>query len=445
MTCSRRESPLSSTDLSALSAGLRDISPLRRIGRISRIAEGHVEITGLNTAALGDLVDLARPDGKILRGEIMALSAGGVEVMPEGSLDGFEVNCPATLKGPLRVFPSDEWIGRIWDSSGRPLDDGPPIRGTEPRLLHSDPPPAAQRRALGKRLETGVPVFNTMLPLVRGQRIGLFAGSGVGKSTLLGSFSRNIEADVVVLALVGERGRELREFAQNILGEEGLARTVIITETSDKSPLERSRAALTAMCVAEHFRDMGRQVLLLVDSVTRHAEAYRELRLSLGEPASFRGYPPSLAHRLMSLAERAGPGTEETGDITAVFSVLVQGDDMQEPVADVLRGVLDGHTVLDRRIAERGRFPAVDLLRSVSRSLPAAANDEENGLITDARALLGTYDRAELMIQSGLYTRGADPRIDRANACWPALDEFLGGTGPQSVAESFERLKTIVG
>ncbi|MEM1362036.1 MAG: FliI/YscN family ATPase [Pseudomonadota bacterium] len=435
---------MSSTDLSALSAGLRDISPLKRIGRISRIADGHVEITGLNTAALGDQVDLARPDGKVLRGEIMALSAGGVEVMPEGSLDGFEVRCPATLKGPLRVFPNEDWIGRIWDSSGRPLDDGPPSRGSEPRLLQADPPPAAQRRGLGTRLETGVPVFNTMLPLVRGQRIGLFAGSGVGKSTLLGSFSRNIEADVVVLALVGERGRELRDFIETVLGPEGLARTVIVTETSDKSPLERSRAALTAMCVAEFFRDKGRQVLLLVDSVTRHAEAYRELRLSLGEPASFRGYPPSLAHRLMSLAERAGPGTAETGDITAVFSVLVQGDDMQEPVADVLRGVLDGHTVLDRRIAERGRFPAVDLLRSVSRSLPAAASDEENRLITEARALLGTYDRAELMIQSGLYTRGADPRIDRANACWPALDDFLGGTGPQPVVESFERLKSIV-
>ncbi|MEM1385738.1 MAG: FliI/YscN family ATPase, partial [Pseudomonadota bacterium] len=328
---------------------------------------------------------------------------------------------------------------------GRPLDGRPAPRGTEARTIQAAPPPAGQRRALGARLEAGVAVFNTLLPMVRGQRIGLFAGSGVGKSTLLGSFARHIEADVVVLALVGERGRELRAFAEDVLGPDGLARSVIITETSDKSPLERSRAALSAMTVAEHFRDAGKQVLLLIDSVSRHAEAYRELRLTLGEPASFRGYPPSLAHRLMSLAERAGPGVEGTGDITAIFSVLVQGDDMQEPVADLLRGVLDGHTVLDRGIAERGRFPAVDLLRSVSRSLPAAASDEENTLISDARALLGTYDRAELMIQSGLYTAGSDPAIDRAIARWPALDGFLAGTGPEPVSESFDRLRTIMG
>lgn len=436
---------MTTLDLTALSAGLREISPLRKIGRVARICDGRVEVTGLDgIAALGDQVEMQGPQGAPLRGEIMRIDPDCVHVVPEGDLDGFTVQAPAVLKGPFRLAPCDAWIGRILDSAGRPLDGRPAPRGPEARTIQAAPPPAGQRRALGPRLEAGVAVFNTLLPLVRGQRIGLFAGSGVGKSTLLGSFARHIEADVVVLALVGERGRELRAFAEDVLGPEGLARSVIITETSDKSPLERARAALSAMTVAEHFRDAGRQVLLLIDSVSRHAEAYRELRLTLGEPASFRGYPPSLAHRLMSLAERAGPGVEGMGDITAVFSVLVQGDDMQEPVADLLRGVLDGHTVLDRRIAERGRFPAVDLLRSVSRSLPAAATEDENTLISDARALLGTYDRAELMIQSGLYTAGSDPAIDRAVACWPALDAFLAGTGPEPACESFERLGTIL-
>lgn len=446
-TCSPKETPpVTALDLTSLCAELRELKLLRQIGRIARICDGRAEVSGLvGVAALGDQVALKGPDGETLMGEIMRIDPDIVHVLPEGDLDGFTVLSPAVLSGPFRIAPCDAWIGRVIDSAGRPLDGRPLARGAVARSIHAAPPPAGQRRALGARLEAGVAVFNTLLPLVRGQRIGLFSGSGVGKSTLLGSFARHIEADVVVLALVGERGRELRSFAEDVLGPQGLARSVIVTETSDKSPLQRSRAALSAMAVAEHFRDSGKQVLLLIDSVSRHAEAYRELRLTLGEPASFRGYPPSLAHRLMALAERAGPGTDDMGDITAVFSVLVQGDDMQEPVADLLRGVLDGHTVLDRRIAERGRFPAVDLLRSVSRSLPAAAADDENPLILEARELLGAYDRAELMIQSGLYTSGADAKIDRAVACWPALDAFLAQTGPENVAESFARLRTILG
>ncbi|MCV6597541.1 MAG: FliI/YscN family ATPase [Mangrovicoccus sp.] len=445
MTCSQLEKPVSHIDLSALSADLQSISPMRPIGRIERIRDDRVELSGLTGfAALGDQVTLKGQEGRKLRGEIMRIDPDVVHVIPEGDLDGFTAQAPALLDGPFRITPSEDWIGRILDSAGRPLDGRPMPRGTLSHPIHTLPPPAAERRSLGPRLEAGVAVYNTLLPLVRGQRIGLFAGSGVGKTTLLGNFARHVDADLVVLALVGERGRELRDFAEDVLGADGLARSVIITETSDKSPLERARAALSAMTVAEFFRDQGKHVLLLIDSVSRHAEAYQELRLSLGEPASFRGYPPSLAHRLMALAERAGPGHGSAGDITAVFSVLVQGDDMQEPVADLLRGVLDGHTVLDRKIAERGRFPAVDLLRSVSRSLPRAATQEENSLIQEARALLGSYDRAELMIQSGLYSKGTDPQIDRAIACWPALDAFLAQTEPETIAESFDRLRGIL-
>jgi flagellum-specific ATP synthase len=284
-------------------------------------------------------------------------------------------------------------------------------------------------------------VFDTLLPLDRGQRIGLFAGSGVGKSSLLAKLARGVEADIVVIALIGERGRELREFTERVLGPDGMARSVVVTATSDQSPLVRRRCAWAAMAVAEHFRDKGLHVLLLADSITRFAEAHREVALAGGEDASLRGYPPSLAPAIMALAERAGPGPEGSGDITAVFSVLVAGSDMDEPVADILRGTIDGHVVLDRRIAERGRFPAIDLLRSVSRSLPEAATPEENILIAQTRRLLGTWDRAEMMIQAGLYARGSDPQIDLAVKVWPALDGFLAEDAPaDGIGGSFRRL-----
>ncbi|MBK5933730.1 hypothetical protein CCR78_07050 [Rhodovulum imhoffii] len=286
--------------------------------------------------------------------------------------------------------------------------------------------------------------FDTLLPLVRGQRIGLFAGSGVGKSTLLASFARGVQADIVVLALIGERGRELGEFVHNVLGTEGMARSVVVAATADRSPLVRRRAAWAAMAVAEHFRDRGKSVLFLADSVTRFAEAHRELALAASETNALRGYPPSTAQEIMALAERAGPGGAGAGDITAVFSVLVAGSDMDEPVADILRGVLDGHVVLDRQIAERGRFPAVNLLRSVSRSLPAAASETENHLIMTARRLLGVYDRAEMMIQAGLYSAGSDPEVDKAVRVWPALDGFLSEAAPDGVQSSFERLHAVL-
>jgi len=373
-------------------------------------------------------------------GEILTLTPEVAVVLPDHSPEGIVIGDRVTLLGPSRISPGDHWIGRVVDPWGRPADGRPLLRGPSDRSMRADPPRATERGPLGARLETGIAVFDTLLPIVRGQRIGLFAGSGVGKSTLLAKFARQITADVVVIALVGERGREVREFVDHVLGRDGMARSVVVAATSDQSPLTRRRCAWTAMAVAEHFRDQGADVLLLADSITRFAEAHREVALASGEAASLRGYPPSTAHTIMSLCERAGPGTAETGSITAVFSVLVAGSDMEEPIADILRGVLDGHVVLDRKIAERGRFPAIDLLRSVSRSLPAAATAEENRLIGEARQLLGTYDRAEMMIQAGLYAAGSDPMIDAAIRVWPGLDGFLSEDAPGGTAESFERL-----
>lgn len=424
-----------------LTAQIGALPVRRQVGRIAAISGGTVTVSGLpEGVVLGDRVSVSARDGTTRRGEVAAATTTGIEVLTEGGALGLGLGDQVTHQGPPLIAPHTGWIGRVVDAYGAPLDGRPLTRGLYPLPLRADPPPATTRRALGGRLSTGLAVFNTMLPLVRGQRIGLFAGSGVGKSTLLAQLARGLSADVAVVALIGERGREVREFTETTLGTDGMARSVVVAATSDRSALERRQAALTAMTVAEYFRDQGRHVLLLVDSLTRFAEAHREIALNAGEQASFGGFPHSMPQAIMSLAERAGPGAGMSGDITAVFSVLVAGSDMDEPVADTVRGVLDGHVVLDRAIAERGRFPAVELLRSVSRSLPRAASEDENRLITRARHLLGTYQRAELMIQSGLYSGGTDPEIDAAIAAWPVLDAFLAEPEPAGPAESFARL-----
>ncbi len=428
----------------SLLAEIAGSAPVRRVGRVVETRRGLAQVAGLQAATIGDRVLIHSRDG-CAGGEVLRLTPGLCSVLPDASGDGMAIGDRVELLGRADIAPDDSWIGRIIDPTGRPLDGRPLLRGADNRALRAAAPAAASRRRLGARLATGVAVFDTLLPLVCGQRIGLFAGSGVGKSSLLARFARGVEADVVVIALVGERGRELREFTERVLGPQGMARSVVVTATSDQSPLMRRMCALTAMAVAEHFRDQGRHVLLLVDSVTRFAEAHREVALAGGEDASLRGYPPSLTQAITGLAERAGPGPEGEGDITAVFSVLVAGSDMEEPVADILRGVLDGHVVMDRRIAERGRFPAIDLLRSVSRSLPEAASEDENALISEARRLLGAYDRAELMIQAGLYAAGSDPIIDRAIKLWPGLDGFLAESAPQGgPPASFERLRACL-
>lgn len=433
-------------DFSTLAAEVRAVSGVHALGRVQGLRAGLVEIAGLGQrCALGDRVEIARHGLPPVPAEVVRIGPEGAVLMPEAPPEGVRRGDGVRLIGPSSVAPHAGWIGRIIDPDGRPLDGRPLLRGPLPRAYAADPPPAALRRALGPRLETGLAVFNTALPLVRGQRLGLFAGSGVGKSSLLGALARGVAADVVVVALVGERGRELRQFTEEVLGPEGMRRAVVVTATSDRSALARRRCAWAAMTVAEHFRDEGRHVLLLADSLTRFAEAHREVALAAGESAALRGHPPSLVPALMALAERAGPGVEGSGDITAVFTVLVQGSDMEEPVADILRGTLDGHVVLSRAIAERGRYPAVDLVRSVSRSLPAAADGAENALIARLRQMLGTYDSAETMIRAGLYSPGADAALDEAVRLWPRLDAFLSEPEPGDAAASFTRLAALLG
>ncbi|WP_224816464.1 FliI/YscN family ATPase [Hasllibacter sp. MH4015] len=425
-----------------LRAQLRTIRTARAVGRVERLGRNVVTVSGLEgEVALGDRVRL----GPALVGEVLSIGPDGARVMPEGYADGLRLGTDVTHIGPPVISPDDSWLGRVIDPDGQPLDGRALVPGARPYPLITAPPSPAARRGLGRRLRTGFAVFDTLLPIVRGQRIGLFAGSGVGKSRLIAALAEGMRADVVVIGLIGERGREVRDFVSDTLGADGLDRAIVVAATSDRPALTRARAAYTMMAIAEYFRDQGKQVLVLADSITRFAEAHRDVAASAGEPFGPDGFPASMAQAVMGLAERAGPGAAGQGDITAILSVLVAGSDMDGPVADVMRGVLDGHVVLSRDIAERGRYPAIDLLRSVSRSLPAAAGAEENALIGQARKLMGAYDRAEMMIQAGLYSPGTDPLIDGAVKVWDALDEFIGAPAGVDEAASFEALARVLG
>ncbi len=433
------------TDFKPLENALREIRATRRFGRVLAVESGAIRLSGLSRHGhVGDRIRISRRSGGTVDGEIVALSRTSALTMLYGPPEGIAIDDEAELLPPRGIRPSQAWIGRVVDAFGNAMDGAPLFNGDRPVPLRRAPPLATLRRTLGGRLQTSLAVFNTVLPLARGQRIGIFAGSGVGKSSLLAEMARGLEADVVVIALIGERGRELRDFTEQVLGAEGMKRAVVVTATSDQSPLVKRRAAWTAMAVAEYFRDQGKHVLLLMDSITRFAEAHREVALTAGEAPSLRAYPPSTANLIAGLAERAGPGPSGSGDITAVFTVLVAGSDMEEPVADITRGVLDGHVILSRDIAERGRFPAVDTARSVSRSLPTIASDAENALLARARRIVATYEKAEPMVQTGLYISGSDPEIDEAITLWPALDAFFARNIAEPPEDSFAALAGIL-
>lgn len=429
----------------AMRSQVSQLRSVRPVGRVCGVTGGVVLIDGLaEQACIGDRVKVMREDAKVLRGEVVQLSGSTLTMLPDGALEGIALGDRATVHSAAMVAPCDAWIGRIIDPDGLPLDGLPLAKGLHARALRSAPPAAVDRRAMGERLSTGLAAFNTVLPIVKGQRVGLFAGSGVGKSSLLGQLAQHMQSDVVVIAMIGERGREVRHFVDHVLGKEGLQRSVVVAATSDQSALVRRRCAWTAMAVAEHFRDQGKSVLFLADSITRFAEAHREVAVAAGEAPVLRGHPPSTSHLIMSLCERAGPGAKNQGDITGIFSVLVAGSDMDEPIADVLRGVLDGHVVLDRTIAERGRYPAIDLLKSVSRSLPAAATSAQNESIQKIRSILSVYERNEMMITAGLYAQGSDSEIDFAIQLWPELEGFLSKLDAQGIENSFDRLNLIL-
>lgn len=425
-----------------LSREIERLQAVSRYGTVHSVLPGSVTISGLGfQAKLGDLVQISGRGSSPLGGEIIALANNRATAMVFANDAEIGIGDPVKLMPRMRICPTDAWKGRIIDAFGEPMDGRPLANGTEELVLRRGAPNAGLRRGLGARLHTGLAVTDTFLPLARGQRIGIFAGSGVGKTSMLGDLARHVEADVVVLGLIGERGRELREFTENVLGEEGLSRSVVVASTSDQSPLLKRRAAWMATAIAEVFRDQGKHVLLIIDSLTRFAESHREIALTAGEAASLRAFPPSTANVIAALTERAGTGEGQDGDITAVYSVLVAGSDMEEPVADFARGVLDGHIVLDRNIAERGRFPAIDVGRSVSRSLPDCASEEEVRLLSVGRRIMNVYSDAETLVRTGLYNSGSDPEIDAAIKIWPQLDRFIEIKNSANVEESFEALQ----
>ncbi len=423
-----------------------DRTPIGRpMGRVVGVRNAALDISGLSgCACLGDSLVLRRTNRSDLNGEVIEIDPQRLRMLPGIVPSDIAVGDPVIWMGTTEFRPCESWLGRIVDPFGQPLDGLPLPEGPAPLSLLAQAPSASERRPLGPRLSTGLAVMNTVLPVARGQRLGLFSGSGVGKSNLISKLAGHMQADVVVIAMIGERGREVREFAESTLGVDGMKRAVIVAATSDQSAIVRRRCAWAAMAVAEHFRDQGADVLLLADSITRFAEAHREIALASGETPALRGFPPTLTSMITGLCERAGPGPVGAGDITAVFSVLVAGSDMDEPVADILRGVLDGHVVLNREIAQRGRFPAIDVGQSVSRCLPSAASARENELIRDVRHFLGRYEQSQVMITAGLYTEGADPELDRAVTLWPDLDAFFAREEPGSIEDSFDRLSVLL-
>ncbi|WP_282096815.1 FliI/YscN family ATPase [Epibacterium ulvae] len=432
-------------ELKALTEDLASKNLSTEMGRVHGVSDGVIKVTGLSrTARIGDRVLLRRAPGDELAGEVMKIEGEFVSMLPDTAPDRIRIDDLVLLHPTQDFAPANNWIGRVIDPFGQPLDGRPMLRGESARNLMAPPPKAAARRGLGERMSTGLALLDTILPIVEGQRVGLFAGSGVGKSTLLATLAKSMKADVVVMALIGERGREVNHFVEHVLGPEGMSRAVVVAATSDQSALVRRRCAWSAMSVAEHFRDQGKTVLFLADSVTRFAEAHREIAVASGEAPALRGYPPSVTPLITGLCERAGPGEGNQGDITAVFSVLVAGSDMDEPIADILRGVLDGHIVLNREIAERGRFPAIDVSRSVSRSLPAAATPEENTQIMEVRKFLGAYEQSEVMIRAGLYSPGNDVVLDQAVKLWPELDAFFGKEALDGIEGSFSRLSLLL-
>ncbi|GAA1598946.1 FliI/YscN family ATPase [Actinoplanes couchii] len=390
-------------------------------GRVTGAVGLRVTVSGIE-ANVGDLLRIGTGDDVVLA-EVAALDGDRLSCMPLGPITGLGAGTPAfTTGGPLRVAVGPDLRGRILDGLGRPMDGGPPLRG---QLVPIDaaPPSAMERQLVGAQMSLGVRVLDTLVPCGKGQRIGIFAGSGVGKSTLMSQITRGTAAELNVVALVGERGREVREFIEHDLGPEGLARSVLVIATSDTPPLVRLRAGAVATRIAEYYRDEGSDVLLMMDSVTRAAMAQREVGLSVGEPPATRGYPPSVFAMLASLLERAGPGAR--GSITGLYTVLVEGDDHNEPIADAARSILDGHIVLDRKLATAGHFPAIQALDSISRVANKITSREQRSDATELRRLMAAHRDVRELVEIGAYVPGTNPDADRANGAWDRISGFL--------------------
>jgi len=409
----------------SLAALETESGPVRLSGRVTQVSSEAIRVSGLSRiVCLGDLVEFEGRAG-VRQGEIIRLDQKDIVVKPLERVTDIGIGSVASVLGGLAIHPDMSWRGRIVNALGEPIDgQGPLTHGVEAFLLDRAPPPAMNRAKISEGVKTGVRVIDLFTPLCVGQRIGIFAGSGVGKSTLLGMLAGFGDFDTVVVSLVGERGREVREFVEDILGD-ALGNSVVIASTGDESAMQRRLAPKTAMSVAEYFRSQGQKVLLILDSATRFAHAARDVALAAGEPPVARGYPPSVFADLARLIERAGPGNNGEGSITGIFSVLVDGDDHNDPVSDTIRGLLDGHIVLDRQIAEAGRYPPVNVLKSTSRLASRAWSKDQQELIHRIKGLISQYeDTKDLRLMGGFQTSG-DEQLEKACRLVPQIYEAM--------------------
>lgn len=448
-------SPKTPDFLDNLKATMDQVQPYRIFGKV-------LDVQGLVVVASADLPHISIGAGVIiqkgsstLRVEVIALHGARATILLADSVQGLSVGDTVEYKLlPLRLAPTMSWCGRVLDAFGAPCDDkGPLMLGTRFLSLRNPAIPAQKRFKLKEPLDLGVRSLNAFTTACKGQRLGIFSGSGVGKSVLLSMLARYTQCDVAVIGMIGERGRELKEFIEDTLGLQGMQKSIIVVATSNEPPLARRQAAYTTLTIAEGLRDQGKDVLCIVDSITRFAMAQREIGLSAGEPPTTKGYPPSTFSELAMLCERAGPGYEECepeiipgGSITGFFSVLVDGDDHNEPIADAVRGILDGHIVLDRQIAQRGHYPAVNVLKSLSRLASKAQTDAQKDLVQEARQILSTYDDMSDLIRLGAYQSGANFEVDRAIMLHHAFEEFLTQKPEEhsTIDETFDMLEKIL-
>ncbi len=453
---SNDEANLDNPMLKGLYAEIERLDSTSHYGFVTTIVGSIIEVSGLQKlVSVGSICRIENRKKKSFPCEIVGFKGDQSLVMAYASIEGLGPGCCVFYEGQSNViYPHDSWLGRTLDAFGSPVDEkGGLVSGPSAYELNASPIPAHQRRLVENRIDLGVRAMNTFTTCCAGQRMGIFAGSGVGKSVLLSMLAKFSKADIIIIGLLGERGREVREFIDRHLGMEGMARSVVIVATSDEPALMRRRAAYTTMSVAEYFRDQGKEVLCLMDSVTRFAMALREIGLSVGEPPTTKGYTPNVFVELPRLLERAGPGSDrkndrshnEMGNITGLFTVLVEGGDDNEPISDTTRGILDGHIMMDRKIAERGRFPAINILRSISRTMPDCNDAYESDLIKRARGYLSTYDDMEELIRLGAYREGSNPNVDEAISFFDKLDDFISQNKDEKITfqDGFEQLENI--
>jgi flagellum-specific ATP synthase len=437
-----------------LIAAVERVDTLQVSGRVAAVNGLLIEARGgLTRLPIGARADIERPRDRWLPAEVVGFRDTRALLMPFGPVEGVAPGAEIRIRPEGdSVRPTLAWRGRIIDAFGHPIDGkGPLPQGPVAYPLRTPPPPAHARGRVGQRLDLGVRALDVFTTCCRGQRLGVFAGSGVGKSVLLSMLAREATCDAVVVGLIGERGREVREFIEETLGEAGLARAIVVVATSDEPALKRRQAAYLTLAVAEFLRDQDLEVLCMMDSVTRFAMAQREIGLAAGEPPTTKGYTPTVFTELPKLLERAGPGPirpdgTTAGPITGIFTVLVDGDDHNEPIADAVRGILDGHIVMERAIAERGRFPAVNVLKSISRTMPGCQTLPERAVVRQAREALSAFSNMEELIRIGAYRTGSDPTVDRAIRLNPALEGFLSQDKDEATRldQAFAQLQAIL-